>query len=180
MSTPAESVRRILPAGLVLLFSLLAAQVPAFDITGQSREPVKVQADWAELDERTGESLYRGNVVVEQSRSRIEADEIRIQTGDTGIEYFKAVGVPAYLLVWDNERQQETRAWANTMEYLKKDNAVILEQQARVQQSDSSFRGDRIIFNTLTQVVNAESVPGESSSGRVEIIYRPPPAEGAQ
>lgn len=162
----------------LLMLGVVGFQAHAFDVTGRSTDPVKVQADWAELDERTGESLYRGNVVVQQGRSLVEAQEIRIRAGEDGIDYFLATGEPAHMLIFDSEKNEETHAYARSMEYERAGNRVTLQEGARVQQASSSFQGERIIYNTLTQVVNAESRPGGNGSGRVEIIYHPKKGDG--
>lgn len=166
---------------LILSVILLAAQgnqyVGAFDVTGRTAEPVKVQADWAELDERTGDSTYRGNVVVRQGRSMIEANEIRIKAGDNGIKYFMATGEPVHMLIYDAEKSEETHAYAKSMEFDQAKSRVTLSVNARLQQAKSSFQGERILYNTVTQIVSAESKPGASSEGRVEIIYHPSPRQ---
>jgi lipopolysaccharide export system protein LptA len=166
---------------LFLLVILLAGQgqqpAMAFDVTGRTAEPVKVQADWAELDERTGDSTYRGNVVVRQGRSMIEASEIRIKAGDNGIVYFIATGEPAHMLIYDAEKSEETHAYAKNMEFEQSKSRVTLSVNARLQQAKSSFQGERIVYNTVTQIVSAESKPGASSEGRVEIIYHPSPKQ---
>lgn len=168
--------RHTLPSFPILLLtfaSLLPFKVLAFDVTGRSPEPVKVQADWAELDERTGASTYRGHVIVRQGRSLIEADEIRIQAGEQGIEQFVATGAPVHMLMYDTEKAEETHAYAKTMEFNQAKNQVVLSVNARLQQAKSSFQGERIIYNTLTQIVSAEAKPGADNQGRVEIIYHP-------
>jgi len=156
----------------------LPAAVVAFDVTGRSPEPVKVQADWAQLDERTGDSTYRGNVVVTQGRSLIETGEIRVKAGEDGIQYFNATGEPVHMLIYDAEKAEETHAYARNMEFERAKNRVVLSVNARLQQAKSSFQGERIIYNTVTQVVSAESRSGGSGDGRVEIIYHPSPRAG--
>ena len=102
-----------------------------------------------------------------------ETDEIRIKAGEKGIEQFVATGGPVHMLIYDAEKLEETHAYAKNMTFDQQKNQVVLSVNARLQQAKSSFQGERIVYNTLTQIVSAEAKPGADNQGRVEIIYHP-------
>lgn len=160
-------------ARLTLCALLASPAGHAFDVTGGTNAPVRVQADFAELNERDGESVYRGNVVVQQGQSLIEAGEIRIKADENGIASFVATGSPTHMLLYDSVKAEETHAYAEKMEFDRSRNQVILSGSARLQQEGSSFQGEIIHFDTQTQVVSAKADPENGSTGRVEIIYLP-------
>lgn len=169
---------RLLLWGSVALFA--SANAWAFDVSGKSDAPVRVQADFAELDERSGTSIYRGNVLVQQGQSLIEANEIRIRADDEGIASFEASGEPAHMLLYDSEKAEETHAYAKRLVFSRENERVTLSGGARLQQEGSSFQGEEILYNTRTQIVSAQARPDQDSGGRVEIIYHPKKADSPQ
>jgi lipopolysaccharide export system protein LptA len=176
----------LIAAFTALIMAIIAAgHAAAFDMTLQSREPIRIQADSAELDELKGVATYQGDVIISQGRSIIEASRITVYTSrNRGINRLDAVGTPAHLRQYDPVEKTETNAYARRIDYRREDNRVALRGGARLEQASSVFRGEEILYDTLSQVVTAKSSDparnGEQADGkqqRVEIIYFPPEDE---
>ena len=74
------------------LFSAGAAALPT-----DREQPIRVQADSAELDDKQGVAVYRGGVVITQGTLKITGDTVTItQNAQGDIEIFTSVGKPAY------------------------------------------------------------------------------------
>lgn len=155
---------------LLLLMLLLPASVLAFD--PESDDPINVAADSARLDERAGKATYRGNVVVTQGETRLEADTLILTRSDGVLSQMEALGEPA-------RYQQPARAGEPAMDaqalqilYLSQENRISFRQQARIRQAGDSFRGNVIDYDISDQVVTA-SGGDKDSPGRVEMTIQP-------
>ena len=47
-------------------------------LPGDSNEPIEIEADFAELDDEKGETIYVGNVIVTQGSLRMTGEKLRI------------------------------------------------------------------------------------------------------
>ena len=153
-------------------------QLLAFDMTLQSREPIKIQADTAELDELKGVATYKGDVVISQGQSLIEASRITVYTsGGRGISRLDAVGTPAHLKQYNAQDKSVTNAYAKRIDYRRNQNQVALRGSARLEQNSSIFQGEEILYDTVSQVVNARSSDDKTKKQRVEMVYFPETTE---
>src|SRR5690554_3283058 len=83
-------------------FSLLSGLAHA--LPSDSSQPINVQADSAEMDDKRGVAIYRGDVVITQGTLKITGDTVTITLTKNGdIDVFTSVGEPAYY-----EQQQST------------------------------------------------------------------------
>ncbi|OZG70541.1 lipopolysaccharide transport periplasmic protein LptA [Hahella sp. CCB-MM4] len=170
------SKRHALLFYLMLALSLLSPLSYAINLSSSSDEPIKIQADRAELDDIAGKSTYTGNVIITQGKSRLEAAKVILVSDSNGIKSFFASGEPAHLVQYDPETDVVTQAYAREIRYERDENRVTLKQNARLEQPSSSFQGEEIIYDTVKRLVTAESASSGEDTGRVEIIYQPPKA----
>ncbi|GAA3973240.1 lipopolysaccharide transport periplasmic protein LptA [Allohahella marinimesophila] len=171
---PSSAAKVRLRFGLTLAFIMVSGSAAAFDMTLQSREPIRIQADSAELDELKGVATYNGDVVISQGRSLIEASRITVYTtGGRGISRLDAVGTPAHLKQYNAEEDTETNAYAKRIDYRRDQNQVALRGSARLEQDSSIFQGEEILYDTVSQVVNARSSDDKDKKQRVEMVYFP-------
>ena len=161
---------------LTLCLFLNVSDAKAINLSAKSDEPIKIEADRAELDDKTGKSTYSGNVIITQGKSSLEAAQVVIFSDQDGIRQFTATGDLAHLIQYDPETNAETHAYAREILFERSSNQVILRKNARLEQQSSSFQGEEIIYNTLQRVVTANSDPSDETNNRVNIIYQPPKA----
>ncbi|MDX1802065.1 MAG: lipopolysaccharide transport periplasmic protein LptA [Marinobacter sp.] len=154
------------------LSALVAMPAAAFDLT--SGEPIAVSADHARLDDAKGTATYTGDVVVTQKQTKLTADRVVLYRDEAGVNRIEASGNPAHYQQPATDGSGETRASALNITYSAKDNALIFEQEAVINQQGNLFKGDRIFYDTKARVVTAESKPGDkNSTGRVEMVIQP-------
>jgi lipopolysaccharide export system protein LptA len=161
-----------LTAALAIGLSLFAAPPPSPALEGDDEQPLYLEADSADLDEKKALSVYRGNVMVQQGSLQIRADEVTIHhREDRQPEKIIAVGNPATYRQELEGDQEEVRAEALRMEYLSGKDEITLIDQAVVFQGEDTFRNDRIVYDRGNARVKAGSnVQGKE---RVKILINP-------
>ncbi len=157
---------------------LLWLAAPASALEEDLRQPIRIQADRAELDEAAGVSIYRGSVLYRQGSIRLEAERLTLRAAPDGrgLEEVVAEGRPAAYrqLVEGEAGSEELRAWARRITYRAgPEEIVVLEGEARLEQGRRRFSGHRIVYRLAAQAV--EATRGETGA-RVEVVLPPPRA----
>jgi lipopolysaccharide export system protein LptA len=143
--------------------------------SAQSREsdltqPIEVQADKSEFDEKAGTQTLSGNVEITQGTMRITADNIAIVLKDNALHTISGTGGPISF-------QQETeigdimKGEAESIIYDALAGTLTLKGAATLSQPRQNLISDLIVFDARTQKVNAE---GGGKTGRVSIKILPP------
>lgn len=157
------------------LFSVTAQALP------EDREkPIHVSADSASIDEKTGFTVYLGDVKITQGTLLIEADRVELQRGDEGVEVVTAYGEQAHFRQKPDVDKPYTDAWGDTIIYKVEKEHLTLKKNAKVISEQDTFTGDRILYNLKTSIVDAFSDTKEGSAGRVEMIIQPSKNKDAQ
>ncbi len=152
-----------------MLLTLSTFQAKAF--TAESNEPIKIQSDRAELDEQKGISTYTGDVIVTQGTSKLTSDKVIVFSNNDGLIKIEAFGLPAKFTQQDEKSAEPVHAYGNTIIYTRADEKLTLIDDAKLEQGKNTFRGDHIVYNTVTRIVKAKG--NEKNSQRVEIILHP-------
>lgn len=150
--------------GLCCLFGSLAA----FSLSTDKDQPIEVEADEAELDDKNDVSIYRGNVIVTQGSIRMTGDVMTVHSqGGEELDYLVIEGNPATYKQLPDDSTVHDQARARRMEYHESKNLVILIREAWVKQDTSTLVGERIEYNTELSRVKAWSRPdGEDSAAK--------------
>ena len=158
-------------AGLILAVSPLANVTWALD--SDREQPIQIVADVAVRDEVAGETRYEGNVVLTQGSLQITADKLSIQHTDSGADRIVATGSPATLIQQPTPDQTPVNASAQRIEYIRSEDLVRLLEEARIAQNGSTLSGNQIDYLVSQRSVRAQSAPGASGEGRVEVVIPP-------
>ncbi|WP_250657305.1 lipopolysaccharide transport periplasmic protein LptA [Alkalimarinus coralli] len=161
--------KKQLIALIVALSTLISTQASAF--TANSNQPIKIQSDRAELDEKKGRSIYSGDVVITQGKSILKSDKVIIYSDKSGLIKLEAFGSPAEFSDQQEGEELPTHAYGNTIIYTRNNEKLTLIDDAKLEQGKNTFRGKKIEYNTVSRVVTAQG--GEEKSQRVEIIVHP-------
>ena len=171
---------------LPLLFSLGATlgSACAWALPSDRDQPIRVQADSAELDDKQGVAVYRGDVVITQGTLKITGDTVTItQNAQGDIDVFTSVGKPAYYEQKPAEDKQIVKAYGLTIQYFAANERIVLIDQAKVVQEGNTFEGEKIVYDTRRQIVNAGRATGTNVSTprpRIDMVIQPKnkPANG--
>ena len=152
-----------------LLLCLLSPAAQALD--ADRDQPINIEADKASLNDKTGFSVYEGNVRLQQGTLLFTGNRMTVQLTDNKVDTIVLTGTPATYVQRPEGRDADQHAEAGRIEYYALDDRVILLEKARIWESGADeFRSDRIVFSLKSDTVDAG---GGGESGRVHITLHP-------
>jgi lipopolysaccharide transport protein LptA len=168
----------------VLIGGCLAACLPAQAAdTGnnkdQSKLPVYIKANHAELNRASRTSTYTGSVKVDQGRLHLTGNRLVVNRDKGDESNFTSVmtGDPAHLVQDPEEKgQSPTYAHAKRIKYDSKTGVLHLLENAHVRQGSNTLSGKTVTYNTQTRQVEAN----RSGNRRVHITINPNSPPGQQ
>ncbi|MCI0400325.1 MAG: lipopolysaccharide transport periplasmic protein LptA [Gammaproteobacteria bacterium] len=141
-------------------------------LSGDSDQPIEIEADAAELDDNLGVTVYRGNVVVTQGTLRLNGDTMTVYyTDDQKLKTVFMDGNPACFRQRPDKENMDVKAEALRMEYHAAEKLLVLLQDATVIRGRDRFSGDRIEYDTEKAIVKARK--SNSSKDRVKMVIQP-------
>jgi lipopolysaccharide export system protein LptA len=145
--------------------------VTGWGLSSDRNQPMNIEADRATLNEKTGNSIYEGNVHVQQGTLVLEGSKMTVQLSNNEIETIILNGSPATYRQRPDGKDTDQHAEAGRIEYHAAEDRIILLENARIWQSGAEeFRSDRIVFNLKNNTVNAG---GNNPGDRVRITLQP-------
>lgn len=136
-----------------------------------SKDPINIEADNAKIIEKEGKSVYTGNVILIQGQTRMTADSVTVYSVDGKLTQIVAKGNPVRYEDKSEKSESNIQGEANLLEYHTGENRVLLLDNAKLIQGRTQFSGNRIEYNTATDVVTAEV--SKTGSERVQVIIEP-------
>jgi lipopolysaccharide export system protein LptA len=162
---------------LILSLSAALGSAAAWALPSDRDQPIRIQADSAELDDRQGVAVYRGDVIITQGTLKITGDTVTItQTASGDIDVFTSVGKPAYYEQKPAADKDIVKAYGLTIQYFASNERIVLIDQAKVIQEGNTFEGEKIVYDTRRQIVNAGRATGNEVSvprPRIDMIIQP-------
>ena len=163
----------------VLLSVIVAGN--SYALKSDSEQPIEIQADFAELDDQEGKTIYVGNVVVIQGSIKMTGDRLKVNfSEERDLEDVYMEGRPAYFKQTP-DTGDDVEGKALLIEYHATQNLLHLIEEARLTQGKRLFEGDRINYDTEKSVITAHAAKKKKnrdgskkkSGGRVRIIIPP-------
>lgn len=138
-----------------------------------SSKPINIQADSAEINDATGTSVYRGNVVVIQGSMRLTGEEVVLETADKKVQKIISEGsLSTFKQTTDDGEIVD--AEAEKMVYDLNAKELVLTKNAKLTEDCNTFTSDRIVYDMDKEIVNAGSPTGDD---RVNITVFPEATE---
>ena len=134
-------------------------------------EPINIEADNAKILEKEGKSVYSGNVVLLQGKTRLTADKITVLSEQGKLSRITAEGKPVTYHQDNQPEAEDINAEAEKVDYFALENRIVLLNNAKLTQGRSVFSGNRIEYNANTEVVTASQ--SETGKERVQVIIHP-------
>lgn len=117
-------------------------------------KPIHITADTAELNDKTGISIYRGDVEMVQGTTILTGDVITIHSPDKKVNKVISIG--------DLATYQETTtdghvvyAESEEMVYNRVESKIELFRRGKVTQQDNVFRSEHIIYFIEEELIDA-------------------------
>lgn len=140
-------------------------------LSSDRQQPLTIEADTVEIDDKSGVSVYQGNVVAVQGTLELKADTVTIYSPGRELDKVVAVGNPARYKQRPDNKTEDVRARAQRMEYYADKGKLILLEGGHLWQGKDEFSGNRIEYDTRRDVVNASM--SNTGKERVRIIMQP-------
>ncbi len=160
----------------LFVLSLLALSWSALAVAQGTEQPpappVQLSADSAEVNDATGVSVYRGNVVLTRGRMEITGATMTVITDETrALERIVVEGSPA-IYVETLPDAPTRQAEAPRMEYYASGpERIVLLQGGRLWQGDNEVLGETITHYPGEQRTIADG--GTRADGRVNVTVYP-------
>lgn len=159
--------------GALVLLPGVAQALPS-----DRQKPIEIESNTADIDNKKGVSIYKGNVVMIQGTTRITGDKVTIYSVQQEVKKIVAEGNKerAYYEEQQPDDQGILQAWGHTIDYQVAGDKIQLIKQAQLTQKGDTFTGERIDYDLTKQTVNAKGSENKSNpDGRVKMIYQPKP-----
>jgi lipopolysaccharide export system protein LptA len=141
-----------------------------FALPEDASQPILIQANAAEMNQRSDEIVYSGEVRVEQGTLRVNADRITVEYVDQKVVRIIAQGAPARYRQAIEDPQGEVEAEAATIIYRTREEQLELTGDASLEQQGNTINGDTIRYDMVAGRVEAVSGAGNS----VRMVLQPP------
>jgi lipopolysaccharide export system protein LptA len=147
-----------------VFFLTVAAQA----LKSDSAQPIRVRSKSVEANEKTGVSIYRGNVVMVQGTLKLEADRVEVTVRDGRTELVRAWGKPVRIQT-RSDQGQELRAHAERAEYRGNEQRIDFYGSVELQRDADVFTGAVVHYALGAETFVAES----DGDGQVFAVLQP-------
>jgi lipopolysaccharide export system protein LptA len=167
---------------LCLIFMLLTLPISGLALKSDDKQPIKIEADNATLDQKQMVTVFTGNAIITKGSLVIHADKGVGTQDSAGNRTLTLDGRPVTFeqLADDGEKIE---GQANHFDFNTKTNLAILKGRARVKKGKNVVIGDTLTYNTRTQVYSANSSLAngvtQTSGGRITVILDQVPNESS-
>ncbi len=151
---------------ILFCFSLAFLTSNTWGLSSDKDQPIEVEADYAELDDEKGLTIYKGNVIVTQGSMKIKGDTMTVTyNANSDLDTMVVVGKPAHYQQLPDNSKVPDEAEGLRMEYFALKNYIVLMNNALVKQEGLRFSGNRIEYDTERSIVKAK---GNASAGNTD------------
>ena len=158
-----------------LTIGLLLMPILALALPSDRQQPINIHSDSADIDNKTGVSVYRGDVIVTQGTTRITGDVVTVYSQGQEVKKVTAQGKAkrAYYEEQQPNDQGVVQAWGFTIQYDIRNDEIVLTKDAQLSQKGDTFKGEKINYDVTRQTVNAQGAVKQGKSGRVQMVIQP-------
>ncbi len=156
----------------VLAIAGTALALPCLALPDDRQQPISIESDYAERNEKTGRTVYRGNVVISQGSVLIAADEITLHVDNNKINRIECEGTPASYQQKPEIDGAIMIARANHIDYLPATNKLTLKQNAMLSRDGTIIKGDSIDYDINKQTWKAKG-DNQGQQKRIQLVIPP-------
>ena len=165
------NLSNIYRSATVIAFWLLASAA-AMALPDDREKTISIESDSAERNEKTGLTVYQGNVIISQGSILIEADEITLHYQDKKISRIECAGAPASYQQRPEVEGQLLIAKAEHIDYLLGKDQIILKRNAVLSRNGTIIKGDSIDYDINNETWKAKGNDlGEQK--RIQLVIPP-------
>ncbi|MHC8355811.1 lipopolysaccharide transport periplasmic protein LptA [Pseudomonas sp. LB3P81] len=166
---------------LPILLGLGAAlgSVSAWALPNDQQQPIRIQADDAQLDDKNGVATYTGDVIITQGSMKVTGNKVTITRTPAGdIDVVTSVGNLAYFEQLQTAGDTKpVQGYGITIQYHASQDRVVLIDRAKVIDKDGNVtQGEKIVYDTNKKLATAGRAKGTNvteSRPRIDMVIQP-------
>ena len=162
---------------VILLVALSCFAIPAMAENADRSKPIHLESDRVLVDDVRQVSTFEGAVKLTQGTLLIAADTLVVQQTREGFSQSTASGQLASFRQKREGTDEIVEGSAAQIKYDTRNEMVELIGQAHLKRANDEVRGDRIIYNTKTEILQVLGNPGTDANdparGRVRAVIQP-------
>ena len=136
------------------------------------QQTISIESDSAERNEKTGLTVYSGNVIISQGSILIEAEEITLHYQGSKISRIECTGTPASYQQRPQAEGAMLVARAEHIDYLLASDQIILKRNAVLSRNGTIIKGDSIDYDIKNETWKAKGNDlGEQK--RIQLVIPP-------
>lgn len=144
-------------------------------------KPVEIEADQAQVDDAKQTSTFTGRVVLTQGTMVIRGDKLVVAQDKSGFKHGTAYGHTASFRQKREGLNEYVEGYGERIEYDTNADTVDFYVQARVKRAQDEVRGEHVIYNSKTEIFQADSKDAaKGAPGRVHAILYPKSKSGEE
>ncbi|MCX7085237.1 MAG: lipopolysaccharide transport periplasmic protein LptA [Methylococcales bacterium] len=153
----------------ILLLSVM--HTTAWALSSDAEKPIIIDSNTATYDDKSGTSIYTGNVVSTQGSIKVNSDKLTVYFVNGEADKLVFTGDKAKFKQTPNEGDDDITGEALIGEFYPKKNLLVLMNEATVWQGNTTYSSNYIEYDIKTSLVKA----GEKSSDskRVHVVLKP-------
>ena len=157
---------------LIFLTVGLFVSIVALALPDDRQQTISIESDSAERNQKTGLTVYSGNVIISQGSILIEADEITLHYQGSKISRIECTGTPASYQQKPQTEGAMLVARAEHINYLLADDKIILKRNAVLSRNGTIVKGDSIDYDMKNETWKAKGNDlGEQK--RIQLVIPP-------
>ena len=163
----------IIKLKLILFFMVVACSSYVYALKSDDQQDMHLDANSAKLDYKNKTTVFTGNVIITRGSIVVHADNGTASEDQEGQRVITLHGTPVTFSQLQ-EDGDKVEGQGNQFDFNTKTHLAILSGRARIKKGKSIIIGDKITYNTETQVYSADTTSAnginKQKSGRVKII----------
>jgi lipopolysaccharide export system protein LptA len=170
--SPLTRLRKLSLAFIALSMLVLTAHAERAD----RDKPLNIEADRAEMDDKTNTAKFFGNVLLTQGTLMLKANELEVKQDNGAFEIGIAYGEPAYFKQKREGYDDFIEGEAKRIEYETTTETLRMFQDAKLWRDGDKVEGNFIKYNSVTEIFEVEGSDkgsGGVNSGRVKATIQP-------
>lgn len=144
-------------------------------------KPISIDADQAQVDDAKQTSTFTGNVVLTQGTMVIRGDKLLVVQDKAGFKHGTAFGRTASFRQKREGLNEYVEGYGERIEYDTRADTVDFFVQARVKRAQDEVRGEHVVYNSKTEIFQADSkdgLKGDGTQKRVHAVLYPKAQSG--
>lgn len=160
----------------IFICALVGLASSVWSLKSDDDQPIQITANSATADQKNKTTQFTGKVVVTRGSILVKANTATASEDPSGYKVITLSGSPVTFEQM-NDDGEKTEGQCNNFEYNTKTSMAILSGRARVKKGDNLVMGDKLTYNTQTQIYSATSNNANGinteKAGRVTVILQP-------